>query len=81
MKQRFFDISRAFDKVWHEGVVNYAKSHYVSISFGSFLTNRKQSVVLNGHNSSWADMKAGIPRGSILGSLFFLLYINDVTEH
>ena len=44
----------------------------------NFSTNRKQRVVLNGHYSSWADIKAGIPQGSIPGPLFFILYIKVI---
>ena len=46
----------------------------------SFLNNRLQRVVLNGQNSSWITVFAGVSQGSDLGPLFFLVYVNDLTE-
>ena len=46
----------------------------------SFLRNRKQKVVLDGQDFLWADVNAQIPQGYILGSVFFLIYINDLTN-
>ena len=80
----FLDISQAFDKVWHDGLI--FKLHQNGICgeminvLEDFLRERKQRVVLNGQCSSSADIHAGVPQGFILGRLLFLIYINDLSN-
>ena len=44
----------------------------------NYLSNRKQRVVINNSNSQWREIKAGAPHGSILGPLFFIIFINEI---
>ena len=81
----FLDISKAFDKIWHHGIIFKLKQNDISANhlnlLSNFLGNRKQRVVLNGQTSSWADVNAGLPQGSILGPLLFLIYIHDLADN
>ena len=67
----FLDISKAFHKVWHKALIYKLKQNGISEKLLNliidFLSNRKQRVVLNGKYSSWANIEAGVPQGSILG--------------
>ena len=78
----FLDVSKAFHKVWHEGLLYKLKSMGISGEFYNLLQNylsgRLQRVIPNGQTSSWRSILVGIPEGSILGPLLFLIYINDL---
>ena len=81
----FLNISKAFDIVWHDGLLYKLECFGISGNllklFRSYLNSRHQRVELNGQYSKWAPILAGFPQGSILGPLLFLIYINDFPEN
>ena len=80
----FCDISKAFDRVWHRGLLFKLRRMGVCGSllqwFENYLNDRVQRVVVEGSASSYTEIKAGVPQGSILGPLMFLIYINDIVN-
>ena len=78
------DISKAFDRVWHAGLLHKLKSCGISGQiFGlisSFLSNRRRRVVLDGDPSQEYLVNVGVPQGSIYGPTLFLLYINGLPD-
>ena len=79
------DISKAFDRVWHAGLLHKLKSYGISGQIfsliSSFLSNRWLRVVLDGKSSQEYSGNVRFPQGSILGPTFFLLYINGLPDN
>ena len=78
----FLDASKAFDKVWNKGLIIHKLKISVDTNllgwFKSYLNNRRIRTVVNGEHSTWIPFFVGVPQGSILGPLLFLVYINDI---
>ena len=78
----FFDLRKAFDRVWHRGLLVKLRAADISGAayawLESFLANRVQATVVDGSTSDFSPLHAGVPQGAILSPLFFSVYMNDI---
>ena len=81
----FCDISKAFDRVWHRGLLFKLKQNGINglllDRIENYLSHRTQKVFIGSSMSNLKYTSAGVPQGSVLGPLFFLVYVNDIIDN
>ena len=81
----FCDISKAFDRVWHKCLIKKIEGYGITGNLlrwlENYISNRYQRVIIRNCLSEKGNLKGGVPEGSVLGPLLFLLYINDIADN